>query len=221
MLKVVCVMFQVDEAQIFQRKHHQGKMSTWNDLWVFGGISRKTKKMFAMLVPDRSADTLMPILIHHVDTDSYICSDQCNVDFASFGTFNNSISFLTGSRVSGPLWVPPGHFHEACLEPNCKHQPPLEGYQPFRKHIQTIERSLQELKRRASFCSSLADAPNYIGEFMYRKNILSQYSTKAQIFRRFLEDIGKAYPGLGRVPMNADVGNCECYICKPIEDLQV
>lgn len=196
-------------------------MSTWNDQWVFGGTSRKTKKMFAMLLPDRSVGTLMPILIQHVDTDSYICSDHCSIDFANFSTFNNSVNFLNHSRTLGILWAPPGRFHEACLDKKCKEKPPQEGYQPFRYHVKTTQRNWHTLKKKTSFCTSLADAPNYIGEFMYRKNILSQYRTRAEIFRRFMEDIGKAYPGLGRIPMNTDIGNCECHICKPVEDLQV
>lgn len=213
-------IFQVDEVQLFHRKYNQGKMPTWNDQWVFGGVSRKTKRLFIKLVPDCSYDTLMPLLVQHVDLNSYICSDHCSVDFASFGTFNNSIQCLKPPRGSGPLWVPPGRLHEACLDTKCKERPPQAGYRPFRHHVQTIEKNWQELKKKTTYCPSVADAPYYIGEFMYRKNILCQYRTKAEMYRRFLEDIGRAYPGLGRVPMNVDVANCECHVCKPAVDLQ-
>lgn len=41
-----------------------------------GGISRTTKKVFGVIVPDRSADTLLPIMQQYIHHDSFICSDM-------------------------------------------------------------------------------------------------------------------------------------------------
>lgn len=67
---------EIDETHLFKRKFNVGRQVMWNHVWIFGGISRTTKQRFGVLVNDRSANTLLPILQDHVDEDSYICSDH-------------------------------------------------------------------------------------------------------------------------------------------------
>ena len=45
-------------------------------MWVFGGIDRATKDVFLVQVPDRSADTLIPIVQDKVLPGTTIVSDE-------------------------------------------------------------------------------------------------------------------------------------------------
>lgn len=56
---------EIDETKFFHRKYHRGQ---WREgHWVFGGIERGTGKCFLLEVPDRSADTLIPIIEQYVN----------------------------------------------------------------------------------------------------------------------------------------------------------
>ncbi|CAJ0584563.1 unnamed protein product, partial [Mesorhabditis spiculigera] len=48
---------ELDETVMSRRKYHRGRIVKAR--WLFGGICRETKEMFAVLVPDRRAETLM------------------------------------------------------------------------------------------------------------------------------------------------------------------
>lgn len=50
-------------------------MLTWN-LINLGGISRTSKKVFGVIVPDISVDTLIPVMQKYIHHDSFICSDM-------------------------------------------------------------------------------------------------------------------------------------------------
>ncbi|KAL5239035.1 hypothetical protein ACI65C_006445, partial [Semiaphis heraclei] len=67
---------EVDETHLFKAKYNVGRAMTWSAVWLFGGISRTTKKVFGKIVPDRTTDTLLPIMQCYIDQDSFICSDM-------------------------------------------------------------------------------------------------------------------------------------------------
>ncbi|KAJ8937142.1 hypothetical protein NQ318_019407 [Aromia moschata] len=53
---------------------------------------------------------------------------------------------------------------------------------------------------------------------MYRKNILGGITTEKGQFERFMRDIRRVYPGVGKVPMKLkyeDILNCACHECEP------
>lgn len=102
---------EVDETHLLKAKYNVGRVMTLSAVWLFGieifnlkkfllgakyrfskisilfqnlnigGISHTTKKVFGKIVPDRTTDTLLPIMQSYIDQDSFICSDMwraCN-----------------------------------------------------------------------------------------------------------------------------------------------
>ncbi len=68
--------------------HNSRRMNYGNRVegpWVFGMIVRGTRKTRLFYVPDRSRNTLFPILFDYVDSRSTVCSDQ----WAAYSTLGN------------------------------------------------------------------------------------------------------------------------------------
>jgi len=57
-------------------------------------------------------------------------------------------------------------------------------------------------------CKRVADS--YIGEWMYRTNILNRLPIASDWFNRFMYDIERVYPGIGCNPMTRNIENCQC-----------
>jgi hypothetical protein len=67
---------EIDECQLGRRKAHQGRVPT--AIWVFGGIVRNSdlKDLFIEIVPNRSRDTLEPIIVRKIHPECRIVSDS-------------------------------------------------------------------------------------------------------------------------------------------------
>jgi len=52
---------EIDESKFGPRKYHTGHRAKGQ--WVFGGVERGSGKTFLFLVPDRTAGTLMTIIL--------------------------------------------------------------------------------------------------------------------------------------------------------------
>ncbi|KAK9679898.1 ISXO2-like transposase domain [Popillia japonica] len=135
---------ELDESHIFRRGYNRGRLATWEHVWVVGGVSRTTRRVFAVIVPRRTTQVLRDVLIYHVDLRTHLCTDQwagyrtINQTFRNgHTTVNHSTNFVEPVRIQDPLWVPVGRFTEACLD-NRMRGPPLEdGLVPFRSHTHT------------------------------------------------------------------------------------
>lgn len=212
---------EVDETHLFRRKFQVGRLGMWRDVWLFGGISRTTKIRFGVIVPDRSSDTLLPIMQQYIDSDTFICSDEwrayttCGQAFSGHGTVNHSRSFINPPRNQDPLWVPLGRFHEACLDKQWMGPFPAPNVVPVRYHTQNGERSWENLKKTLRTCNSLELAEGYVGEWMYRSNILNRIPESGPRFGRFLDDMRRAYPGIGKQKMSETLDDCTCHECDP------
>lgn len=69
------VVVEIDESKFGKRKYHLGHQV--EGVWVFGGIERTPeRKIFAVKVNDRSAETLVPIIQIHIRQGSIIYSDM-------------------------------------------------------------------------------------------------------------------------------------------------
>jgi len=65
---------EIDESVISKRKYHRGRMVP--ERWIFDGYCCTSGRGFLELVPDRSAETLLPLVQKYIHPGSLILSDQ-------------------------------------------------------------------------------------------------------------------------------------------------
>lgn len=200
---------EVDETKIFRPKFNRGRRlkRPW---WVFGGVSRLTKKQFMVPVRRTNRTTLYPLMQNHIAQDTYIFTDEaavyggCEVlGFAGHFAVSHARSFVR--RL--PAFLPNG-------DPRLGRV--LGGVTRVKVHTNSLECRWGILKhlylRR---CRSVALIPNYIGEYLYRTNILSEVSNhRRNMGRRFqiyIRDMRRVFPGPLQTPISAD--DCACDEC--------
>ena len=67
---------EIDESKLFKRKYNRGRVLSMQEGWAFGGVCRETKAKFAELVPDRSEETLLPLILKYIKPGTTIMSDE-------------------------------------------------------------------------------------------------------------------------------------------------
>lgn len=66
---------EVEELLLYKRsKKRKGEMKISKNVWLFGGISRKTGRLFIKLM-ERRSEKHLPIMQEYIDASSYICSN--------------------------------------------------------------------------------------------------------------------------------------------------
>ena len=103
------IVVEIDESKFAKRKYHRG-----HDLklgWVFGGREKENgRNCFAVVVPDRSEATLLPIILKYIARGSIIYSDcwAAYNKLTEYGykhlTVNHSVNFKdpgTGCCTNG------------------------------------------------------------------------------------------------------------------------
>ncbi|XP_029347658.1 uncharacterized protein LOC115034690 [Acyrthosiphon pisum] len=138
--------------------------------------------------------------------------NTCGQIFSGHGVVNHTVNFVEPPKHLPPIWVPAGRFSPECLDKQWEDALP-PNMEPIRYHTQHIERSWRELKRVLTRCNCPRVSTSYIGEWMYRTNILNREGGIQQQFCRFMRDIGRAYPGIGYIPMTRDIEDCQCPEC--------
>ncbi|XP_022819098.1 uncharacterized protein LOC111351411 [Spodoptera litura] len=192
---------EIDETHLYTRKYHRGRLLR-RQTWSFGCISRLTRQIHVELIPNKARTTLDPIVEANVRTGSYIMSDMhraynnihLRLGMRGHSAVNHSLNFVGGTvdiPVDTSLGVPaPG------------------GNVKVKIHTNTLERQWLELKRHCRTCRSQRRLKWYMGEYMYRHNILRQLPSDAARFRRLLRDMHRVYPGLGKRGIKSR--NCRC-----------
>jgi IS1 family transposase len=67
------MVVEIDETAFGKRKYNRGRLAKTR--WVFGGVERGTGRMFAKVVCDRDAATLLPLIEENIEWGSHIISD--------------------------------------------------------------------------------------------------------------------------------------------------
>ena len=89
---------EIDESKFGKRKFNRGRRV--DGVWVLGGIDRTTRETFFKVVPDRSAATMLPIIIANVHPETTIMSDcwrayaRLEDHFIMHSTVNHKINFV-------------------------------------------------------------------------------------------------------------------------------
>ena len=156
---------EIDESKFGKIKYHRGRRV--DGVWVFGGIDRTTRETFFTTVEDRSAETLIPILLQNVKTDSTIYSDcwksygKLKEYFAAHKTVNHSLHFVRPD------------------EPDV--------------HTQNIESQWRSLKRNV--LPRNGTSKNLLNYYFAQKCVYDRYLKRSDSkFHDFLEMIKEIYP---------------------------
>ena len=137
---------EIDETQMAKRKNQQGRVLPNSDIWVFGGISRNTNKMFAVQVPDRTSASLIPPIQKYILPGTTIYSD-------SWSAYNGIVHA--------------GDYQHFEVNHKQNFIDPATGC-----HTQKIERQWRELKTVNKRYNGLhrQEIQSHVGEFLWRKN---------------------------------------------------
>uniref|UniRef100_A0A0L8H004 ISXO2-like transposase domain-containing protein n=1 Tax=Octopus bimaculoides TaxID=37653 RepID=A0A0L8H004_OCTBM len=66
-------IIEIDESMMCKRKYNRGRIP--QERWVFGGWNREDKKGFLVFVPDRSSETLLPLIKKFIKPSTTVYSD--------------------------------------------------------------------------------------------------------------------------------------------------
>jgi hypothetical protein len=145
------LIVELDETVIRKRKYHRGRVIPTNTQWLFGGIERISGECFLELVPNRRADTLLPIIEKYVNYGTYIMTD-------------GHASYNTVSQIGNGIYS-----HSVVVHEN-------NFVSPFDVivHTQNVECLWSRLKRKfkcmhGTYSTLLA---SYIHEFLWRINFV-------------------------------------------------
>ena len=133
---------EIDETQISRRKYQRGRL--FLSVLVFGGICCETKEAFAIVVPERTAPTLLKEIPNHITLGSIIHSDS----WSSY----SKIEEIDGKNYTH-FWV---NHSKNFINPE-------NG-----SHTQSVERMWRDLKvKKTSSCGiSSNDADGYVLEYI-------------------------------------------------------
>ena len=154
---------EIDESKFGKRKYHRGRSVDGH--WVFGGIERGSRHAFMMVVPDRSKNTLMPIITQYIRPGTTIISDEWRAynDIGISGythqTVNHSVNFVNPSSGA--------------------HTNGVEGYWSCTKRM---------MGKQGVMSTSNDLFPTYLLEFLWRRRFGDR-----DLFEALLEHIAEQY----------------------------
>lgn len=139
------ISVEIDESLISRRKYNRGHLVPQR--WIFGGIDPVTQTGFLQFVPDRSAETLLPIIQQRIVPGSIIISDE----WRAYGNIQQ-------------IEVTPSYVHRTV-----NHS--LEFVNELGDTTNHIEAMWNNCKRRFKRMSGTyaSMVPSYLDEFMWRQ----------------------------------------------------
>ena len=164
------VVVQIDESLFRHKpKHHRGRATT-NEVWGFGLCDTSVSPALGVMctVPDRTAQTLLPIITRHVRPGSEVHSDQ----WAAYNSVQQLQPVSAHHTVNHSL-----HFVD-----------PATGV-----HTQNIESYWNRVKRRFKHMKGVHETMlnSYLDEFMWRER---HGQSAATAMASLCRDIALRYP---------------------------
>lgn len=202
---------EVDESHLFERKYHRGRIFR-RKIWVFGGISRLTRQMFAVKVVRRNRRTIFPLMQEHIALNSVIFSDK----WRAYRGCARRLGFRLHASVNHSRHFVGGLVFLRNVPPRLGHPRPIFNRVAVKVHTNTLERSWRTLKEILRKTTSVDMVDNYIGYHLYRQNILRPLGKDLGIrLRRFFDDVKRVYPGPAKVgeQIQANRAICNCGNC--------
>lgn len=142
---------EIDESAITTRKYNRGRLPP-HQIWVFGGICRRTKERFCFVVPIRDTTTLSKLIYAFILPGTKIISDCWK-----------AYNFLD------KLPFPQPYVHET-INHSKNFVDPITG-----AHTQNIERMWREVKRVKRMYEGIPSnhVEEHICEYVWRKKNIS------------------------------------------------
>jgi transposase-like protein len=139
---------QIDESVIYRAKYHRGHALYEQQKWMFGLYDVTSKVGLILFVPDRSAATLLPLIVRHVLPGTEIHSDQ-----------------WSAYRNISALPVTPPFIHHT-VNHSLHFSDPLTGI-----HTNNVEAYWCAVKRKFKLINGArrGDTPSHLDEGMYRE----------------------------------------------------
>ena len=155
---------EIDESKFGKRKYNRGRAIDGH--WVFGGIERGTTKSFMVVVADRSAATLAPIIQTYIRPGALIISDEWRA-YSTLSTLG-----YTHQTVN--------HCQNFVDPTTGAHTNSVEGYWSCLK---------RQLRRQGVMNTSNDLFPTYLLENLWRKRFSGE-----DLFERLLSCVEEQYP---------------------------
>jgi transposase-like protein len=157
-----------EESHIFKRKYNRGRMYVLEDWWMFGAICRETGECFAMVVPDRTKNTLWPLMASRIAAGSTVYTDSAAVYDGITGLGMNWIHLKVNHRKTFVRHV-------------------LYRGHVYIVHTNTIERLWRHIKSFIRSPQSLNFLFEQVDWSIYYRIFLKD-KPKGMAFKKFLED---------------------------------
>ena len=162
---------EIDETCLSKRKYQRGRLIRPNQ-WMFGGIERGTKRAFMVLVDQRNAATLLPIIQQYIAPGSTVYSDLW--------------------RAYGGIPALPQGYQHLTVNHSMNFVDPFTG-----AHTQNIENTWMRFKRKVKKSMGLNTTSedrysDYLQEFMWRQ----QFGERSQVLFNFWSQVAQLYPCL-------------------------
>ena len=153
-------------SSLLQFIMHNNRGRAVDGHWVFGGIERGTTKSFMVVVEDRSAATLIPIIQQYIWPGSVIISDE----WRAYSTLS-SLGYTHQTVNHSRNFVDPG---------TGAHTNSIEGYWSVVK---------RQMRRQGVMNTTNDLFPTYLLESLWRKRFCGE-----EFFEKLLSCISEQYP---------------------------